>query len=331
LIPALSSGRYKIKWTHLADLPVPIVDAYVAVHNTKVYVTGDSPVEEALHQVYVYDINTDTWDTLRPPGHYLGIPQVVGGKLAIFGGRHSDTKQRTNKVSTFDEASQTWIPYYPDLLSIRSKPGVVTYHEHVIVAGGDNEKSITQDNIETLNWIENTHWVKVSTHLPVPMFGIKTTIADGHMIIVSYGGVDRKCYNGGYMIPISEITTSTSQKQSTAKWTELAPTMHYYTALLPGSFPPVVVGGKDHSTRGNASTQDIKIYNFSDRTWKTIGLLLYAKSSVAVASVFDNAILVIGGCTKRDTVADVKSSSMIKVELGQVKLQTSQPTVGLHT
>ena len=48
-------------------------------------------------------------------GNYFGIPHIIGGKLTIIGGRLSATEQRTNKVSTFDEASQTWISYYPDI------------------------------------------------------------------------------------------------------------------------------------------------------------------------------------------------------------------------
>jgi len=323
IIPALLCGRYKLNWTSLTDLPVLIVDAYVAVHDAKIYVTGDSPVEDALHQVYVYDINTDYWDNLEPSGHYLGIPQIVGGRLAVFGGRQSDTKQRTNKVSTYDKTSRTWIAHYPDMSSVRSKPGIVTYLEHVIVVGGDKGediKSVTQDDIEILNWIKNDHWITVATRLPAPMFGIKTTIADNLMYIVSYGGADRKRYNGAYMIPVSYITTSIDPKQSSARWTELAPTTHYHTALIPGVSPPIVVGGKEHSIKGNASTEYIKRYDQSSQTWKTIGLLLNAKSSVGVASVFDNAMIVIGGCTKGDTMADVKSSSMKKVELGQVKL-----------
>ena len=95
----------------------------------------DSPVEDAKHRVYVYDINTEQWGQLPPSGHCYGIPHIIGGKLAIIGGRLSTTKKRTNKVSTFDEDRQTWTSYYPDLLSVRSKPGVVSHLEHVIVAG----------------------------------------------------------------------------------------------------------------------------------------------------------------------------------------------------
>ena len=85
-MPALTSGRYRIKWTQLADLPAPLFDVHVAVHGHKIYVTGKSPVEIAMHQVYVYNINTDQWNWMPPSGHYGGIPHIIGDKLAIIGG-----------------------------------------------------------------------------------------------------------------------------------------------------------------------------------------------------------------------------------------------------
>ena len=82
LMPALTSGRYHIKWTQLADLPVPLCKAFVAVQHHKVYViAGVSPTENAVHQVYVYDINYNQWDQLPPSGHYYGIPHIIGGRL----------------------------------------------------------------------------------------------------------------------------------------------------------------------------------------------------------------------------------------------------------
>ena len=107
-MPALTSGRYHIKWTQLANLPVPLYGAYVAVHiqQHNIYVTGNGPVEDVIHQVYVCDINTDQWGQLPPSGHYYGIPHIIGDKLVLIGGYLSATKKRTNKVSTFDEDSQ---------------------------------------------------------------------------------------------------------------------------------------------------------------------------------------------------------------------------------
>ena len=317
---ALTSGRYRIKWTQLADLPVPLYGAYVAVQHHKIYVTGDSPVEDAEHQVYVYDINTDQWGQLPPSGHYYGIPHIIGGKLVIIGGRLSATKKITNKVSTFDEDSQTWTSYYPDLLSVRSRPGVVSHLEHVIVAGGGLDDDSDYDDIEVLSWIENSHWRKVSIKLPVPMHAFTPIVSDDHLLIAGYCGADNKGYNGVCKISVPNITLSGGQQHNSdtsTKWTKLTVADHWDTALVPSSSPPVVVGGQD--TTGKA-TADIKMYDNSNKSWKKIGSLSSARSSVAVAAVYNNAIIIIGGCSKVDTTANAESSIVTVVELGQAEL-----------
>ena len=326
-MPALTSGRYHIKWTQLADLPVPLYGAYAAVQYHKIYVTGiNSPVVDALHQIFVYDINTDQWGQLPPSGHYYGIPHIVGGRLAIIGGRLSATKKVTNKVSTFDEDSQTWTSYYPDLLSVRSRPGIVSHMEHVIVAGGgrptaeDDDTPIVQDDIEVLNWIENSHWRKVSIKLPVPMYGFTPTIYDDHLIIVGFYSVKLKTNKTAHEIPFANITSSIDQQHNIdtpTKWTELTVADYWDTALVPSSSPPVVVGGEDAT---DIPTADIKMYDNSNKSWKKIGSLSSARSAVAVAAVYNNAIVVIGGWTKGDTLANAKSSTLTVVELGQAEL-----------
>ena len=330
-MPALTSGRYHIKWTQLADLPVPLHGAYVAVQHHKIYVTAaNGPDKDALHQVYEYYINDDQWGQLPQPGHYYGIPHIIGGRLAIIGGCLSATNKRTNKVSTFDEDSQTWTSYYPDLLSVRSRPGVVSHLENVIVAGGarstakDNDTLVAQDDIEVLNWIENSHWRKVSIKLfklPAPMYAFRPTISDDHLLIVGYYGVDKRCYNGAYKIPVAKITASIDQQHNSnkpTKWTELTAADHWDTALVPSSSPPVIVGGQDNTA--TISTADIKMYDNSNKSWKKIGSLSSARSCAAVAAVYNNAIVVIGGCTNGGGMANAKSSSLTVVELGQAEL-----------
>ena len=327
-MPALTSGRYHIKWTQLADLPVPLYDADVAVQHHKIYVTGgESPVEDAKHQVYIYDINTDQWGQLPLSGHFKGVPHIIGGKLVIIGGRLSATEKMTNKVSTFDEDSQTWTSYYPDLLSVRSKPGVVSHLEHVIVAGGarptseDDDTPVVQDDIEVLNLIENSHWRKVSTKLPVPMWGFTPIVSDDHLLIAGYHGANLNSYYGAYKISVDNITASDDQqhnRDTSTKWTKLTAVDHWCTALVASSSPPVVVGGRD--TTGTIPTADIKMYDNSNKSWKKIGSLSSARSNVAVAAVYNNAIIIIGGCTKGGSETNARSSSVKVVELGQAEL-----------
>ena len=322
-MPALTSGRYHIKWTQLADLPTPLYSAYAAVQDKKVYFAGgDGPVEDAKRQVYVYDINTDQWGQLPPSGHYYGVPHIIGGRLTIIGGCLSATKKRTNKVSTFDEDSQTWTSYYPDLLSVRSRPGVVSHLEHVIVAGGgrpkaeDDDTQVVHDDIEVFNWIEGFHWRKLSIKLPVPMFGFRPTISDEHLLIGKYNpiGICKQFYR----IPVANITAPSHNSDRSTKWTELTTPTHCFTDLVPNTSPPVVVGGEDITC--TIPTADIKMYDNSNKSWKKIGSLSSARSRVAIAAVYNNAIVVIGGCTKVDTLVNCKSSSLTVVELGQAEL-----------
>ena len=323
LMPALNSSRYHIKWTQLADLPAPLFDVYVAVQHHKIYVTGASSVEDAKHQVYVYDINTDQWGQLPPSGHYFGIPHIIGGKLVVIGGRLSATKRRTNKVSTFDKTNQTWTSYYPDLLSVRSKPGVVSHLDNVIVAGGENgdgNTSVTLDDIEVLNWIENSHWKKITIKLPVPMSIFTPTItSDDQLLIVGHCGVD-ECCTGAYKIPIASITASNDQQRNSdtpTEWTELTETDRYFIALVPSSYPPVVVGGHDEY---GTTTTDIKMYDNHAKSWTKIESLSSARSQLAVTTIYNNAIIIFGGYTDGGSDTDRKLSSVTIVELGQAEL-----------
>ena len=309
----------------MADLPVPLYGVHVAVHQHKIFVTGhNSPVKDAKRQVYVYNINTDHWGQLPPPGQRNGIPHIIGDKLAIIGGYNSATNKRTNKVSTFDEGSQTWTSYYPDLLSVRSKHGVVSHLKYVIVAGGKSVDGNTiQDDMEVLNWLENSHWRRVSIKLPLPICDFIPTISDDHLIIVGYGDVDRNAKKSAYKLPVANITASIEEQHkvtssTSSRWTELTESIHHFTVLVPNSSPPVVVGGWNHNDK--TPTADIKMYDNSDHSWKKVGSLSSAKFIAGVAAVDNNAVIIIGGCTRGGVMDDRKSSSLAVVELGQAEL-----------
>ena len=182
---------------------------------------------------------------------------------------------------------------------------------------------MTQDDTEVLNWIENSHWRKASIKLPVPMYGFTPTISDDHLLIVGYSA-DVKPYKSAYKIPVANIIAQVDQRNTFSKlfkftkWTELIAADHWHTALVPSSSPPLVIGGED--TTGTLPTADIKMYDSSNKSWKKIGSLSSARSQVAVAAVYNNAVIVIGGYTKGGSIANAKSSSLTVMELGQAEL-----------
>ncbi|XP_065902784.1 uncharacterized protein [Dysidea avara] len=321
LIPSLLSGAYTLKWTRLADLPVPMNFANVAAKDDKIFVTASSSFDNTFHHLYVYDVNKDDWHTLPPSGHWDGIPHIIGDKLAIIGGYLSSTNKVTNEVSTFNEDNQTWISCYPDMLLARRQPGVVSYLEHVIVLGGKKDETyITRDDIEILNWRENIQWKRVLLKLPVPMWGFTPSTCDDQLIIVGHHDEVHR-YNVPFMISFTDIISSVDHEDTSVNfvWVKLTPTHPYWSiTVLPNSSPPVIVGGRDRS--GKESTDCIKMYDSSYNSWKTIATLPSRRGRVAVATISNNSIIVIGGIAQMGGQDTSKAYNLTLVELGQAEL-----------
>ena len=312
---ALQNGHYHIKWTTCSDLPTPMYDAYVAVSNKTIYCTGTTPNEDNDDEVYCYDTRTDQWKQLPRPGHRLGVIHMVDDKLTIFGGRDPTTKERHNKVTTYNSKTNSWYSHFPNMLYNRSKPGVVTSHDYVIVMGGRNSPDTILDNMEVMNY-HHLQWREVSVHLPVPMLGIKPTISGDHITIVGYSAAAGR-YNGCYHIPTEELILSFDQSLSPSavpvQWKELSHATHYFTTTIPYSNPAVIIGGHSHS-----NTSDVSLYDIHKNSLRKVDSLTSARSAVGVALLNSHTIIVIGGASARVDVKGALSSYFSTVEIGTI-------------
>ena len=317
LLPAVASSKYHIKWRRLADLPVPLRAVYIAVQGGKLYVTGSlSPIEDAAHQVFVYEIDNDRWGQLPAPDHYLAIPHIIGGKLTLIGGRLIATDKVTNKVLTLDQTKQSWVSYYPNLLSVRVKPGVLTHMEYVIVAGGskdDGDTRVILDDIEILDWVANAQWKRVSVHLPVPMCALQLTISNDTVFVAGYINAEVGHDKHVYELPVAVITNSADQQCASTRWVELGETTHWRSPLITGLSSLIVVGGYNTAF---TTIKDIKMYDKCTQQWHNIDSLSFPRSGGAATAICNNAIIIIGGCT---SISDPESTSLAVVELGQVE------------
>ena len=93
---------------------------------------GMTPDRDTYNYVYVYDINSNYWDKISPPGQYKGTLQIIDSKLTVIGGWDNTTNKRTNKVTTFNNNS--WTNEYPNMIKARIMPGIVSHLDYVIVA-----------------------------------------------------------------------------------------------------------------------------------------------------------------------------------------------------
>lgn len=250
-----------------------------------IYVTGDAPSDDIEHNVYSYNTMTDSWKQLPQSGHRYGVLCMVDDKLTIFGGRDSTTNDLHKKVTTYDSGKNKWISHYPDMLYVRSKPGVISYQDYIIVMGGGYNLCDNRDNIEVMDY-RQPQWKELAVHLPVPMYNITPTISGKYVTIVGYSGHTRQTKS--YQMPVKDITLPKDMPY----WKELNPPTHYNTATIPYSNPPVIVGGETHNFN---CTSTIKMYDLFTNSWESVDYLTCARDTVGIAYINEHTIIVIGG------------------------------------
>ena len=323
MVPALQSGYYELTWEKCAQLPSSMYSGSAVLHKENIYVmAGNAPQRETLDYVFSYNININEWSRLPPPGHYSGILQILNDKLTMFGGVDNATKQFTNKVSTFNNNSNNWSSHFPNMLQPRSKPGVVTHEDHVIILGGGLGGS---DDIEVLNLTQPFQWMKSNIKLPQPMWDISLTISHDQLYIVGYS-TSRSRSSTAYHIPVDPIISSIAQPPTSGQsvdWNKLPNAPHYNTALLPHSYPPVIIGG---SIQG-VPTSDVAILDTMKNKWNRLASLSTARNNVAVVPINHDSILVIGGCTGGYDVPGAKAHCISTVEKGTVSVSHTVATM----
>ena len=313
-MPALQSGCYELTWEKRAELPAPMCDASALLHNEKVHVMGgDAPDRHTLHNVFTYDISSNHWDKLPPPKYVFGVLQIIDGKLSVIGGVDTNKDEFTNKVSTF--INNSWTQHYPNMSKPRLRPDVATNSDCVIVAGGARDFNIVNDDIELLYYKQSPHWIRTNINLPEPMAMISLTISDDLLYIAGYT-ISRGRSNKAYKISVDKITSSVAQSSTssqTVQWTTIPSTPHCTTAIIPGSCPPVIIGGDDLQ---GVPTADVAMLK---QSWSKMASLSSSRTSVAVVPINCESILVIGGTTSGTNDKDARAHCLTKVEKGTVK------------
>ena len=306
MVSILLSADYEVMREKCADLPSPLNKASVALHDNKVYTTTGFHKARTDCYVYVYDINDNKWATLYPSlKQFNGTLQIINGKLTIIGG-HIVTEntlenykvEGTNRVTTYNADNQSWINEYPSLQKARQGPGVLTYSEYVIVAGGYLCDGTFSSDIEFLNYKQPSRWMMAKMELPVKMNYPSLTITGNTLYIVGFAsGVTHCVDNSNIRVKMSKkafkVSLSAAQftENQEAEWTKIPSTPFVSTALIPNCSPPVIVGGRNK----DEITDNICVLDEPEKSWKKIASLGSPRFYTAVVPINHESILVIGG------------------------------------
>ena len=273
-----------------------------------------APYADTLDYVYVYDINSNQWDRLPPPGQYMGRLVVINSNLTVIGGRDNATGKITNKVTTYNNNS--WNSVYPNMIKARNLPGAVVHLDYVVVAGGAIADGTFSDDIELVNYKQSSHWVIARMKLPEPMCP-SLTISGDHIYIVGYTRAIGRRMNAAYKLSI-DIIISPADQLTSNHWTELPSAPHYNTAIIPNTSPPVIIGGQDGQY---VPTADIRVLDVSNNSWKKIASLTSPRACTAVVPINLDSILVIGGIIGGRDAKEAMKHSVTRVEKGGLSVR----------
>ena len=286
--------------------------------NTVYVVAGTAPDYSTLDNVYCYSTATNRWKMLPPPGQHKGILHMVDNKLTIFGGEDSYTNELVNKVTTFNSDTNKWYSCYPNMLNRRHMPGVLTYHNYVIVMGGSYGPSFIHDSIELLDYRHDLQWKEVPIRLPAPMWNFKPTISSNNIAIVGFstkGGRDKRFFQ----IAVEEIIGNSqyhplSYMAPVGSWRELPYPAHWETATIPYSNPPIIIGGRE----SRRAVSDVCLYSESFNFWRKVGSLTSPRNFAAVALLSNDTLIVIGGCADGSTIQTSKATALATVQIATI-------------
>ena len=302
----------------LPDLPIPTSEATAIMINDDVYVCGGGGDIVSARTVQVYSVSHQRWKTLPLSPQYLSQGVQINGHLVLIGGADASSRTVTNVVSTWN--GQVWHQELPPMPTKRFLPGVTTYQNLVVVAGGLCEdmqtllSSIAILDITTLQWstLENLT-------LPEPMFGMQFTISSAHLYVasaaISYDIATNTdtTNNTVWQLPLTalENALTTEGDNVSHHWTEIAPTPYYRSALLQDTAHVVAVGGD----KSHTPTSDVFVYDPNNNKWSKVGQFGVPRAFCAVVSLSSTSFIVCGGCT--DT-RNARNTHLTSVEMVHV-------------
>ena len=264
------------------------------------YVCGGGCGDVGLAQVVrVYNIDKATWTQLPPAPQYNSEAAAIDNVLVLIAGREALSHAITNMVSSW--SGQVWEQNIPALPTKRFRPGVMTYGNYVIVAGGRVEdKQTILSSIDVLD-INSRQWqTPANLQLPRPMYSIQMTVCATHMYVASarirYDAATGKVtYSKSvWQLPVSTLVkVIENEDRSPLQWVETAPTPFYNSALLQHTAHPLAVGGDDSIK----PTPNIAVYDPRSNKWSTVGQLLEPRVRCAVVSLSRDTFMVCGGCS----------------------------------
>lgn len=291
--------KYELVWREAAEIPFGMTAPQHVVMGSELYIgggqTGDN---EHRYTILRYSTETNTW-TLLPPSSYMhfGLGKHGNRLITVGGSLSNDNESITGEVLQFNDEDQAWAKcIIPSMPVPRKRVCVVSYKSGIVTCGGIGSDGDISSAVEVFFEHE---WHIVSS-LPEPRAALRLAVLDD----VAY-------FSGGYFPSLQfwydakndcyslELPQLLSKSEAEFKTLPLLPVINTPVISLFGTL--LTIGGLDACNKTQQTyVNRVYIYSASRKEWLHIDDLPFSRSSMTVASINNDDIIVVGGWQKKE-------------------------------
>ncbi|XP_064407331.1 serine/threonine-protein kinase pakG-like isoform X1 [Halichondria panicea] len=284
-----------LKWRRGKGMPIKMsTTVQSAVISDTVYVGGGSP-DNDCDRCTVMKLEQDEWIKLPQYTAYWFAMTSLANQLVLVGGCESRNNKPTNQLAVL--VSGEWTHPYPPMNIARHSSTAVSFNNHIIVAGGRDDKRRTTSSVEVLD-VASRRWY-IAQSLPNPRYSLKSTLIGNTLYLM--GGFDHtEVTKTVHHVDLNELNAKALSNLNTPTlWQTLQEVPLKFSAPLSIGRSLLAVGGWDD--RANPSSS-IHLYQPDTRRWVKVGDLPTARYRCTCSVLPSGEVIVAGGQTNTYTI-----------------------------
>ncbi len=265
-------------------MPIEMSSSIQVVIGDKVYVGGGN-ADNDRDRCTVMKLEHDQWTKLPEYTAKWFAMTSLANQLVLVGGRDPRNYKPTNQLAVFK--SGEWTHPYPPMNIARSSSTAVSFNNHIIVAGGRDDKGYTSSSVEVLD-VASRRWY-IAQSLPNSRAMLKSTLIGNTLYLM--GGNDHT--KTVHHVDLNElIAKALSNLNTPTLWQTIEDTPLKFSAPLSIGRSLLAVGGWDD--RHNTSSW-IHLYQPDTRRWVKVGDLPTARCNCTCSVLPSGEVIVAGG------------------------------------
>ena len=239
----------------------------------------------------VMKLEQDQWTKLPEYTAKFFAMTSLANRLVLVGGNNPRNYKCTNQLAVFE--SGEWPHPYPPMNIARSSSTAVSFNNHIIVAGGHDDKGHALSSVEVLD-VASRRWY-IAQSLPNPLSVLKSTLIGNTLYLMGWYDHTQTTKTVHHVDLNELIAKALSNLDTPTLWQTLQEVPLVFSAPLSIGRSLLAVGGRDDRTNRSSS---IHLYQPDTRRWVKVGDLPTARLCCTCSVLPSGEVIVAGGQTK---------------------------------